>query len=175
MLYIWFKLIIMKKIIFLPFFLLSITCFSQSYESKNDSINYIAKTLNFEKTIGITTINWNLELENGNLFINKSFFEKNKKGNLNLIKKETSVFQVSKINKIDIITNSNRNEIVIILNNNEYPYCFENTDKKEINKLINNTKIPRNMLILHCENPIRVEFKNYEKDLINELIKMMGK
>ena len=87
MLYIWFKLIIMKKIIFLPFFLLSITCFSQSYESKNDSINYIAKTLNFEKTIGITTINWNLELENGNLFINKSFFEKNKKGNLNLIKK----------------------------------------------------------------------------------------
>jgi hypothetical protein len=163
----------MKKIVFIALLLFCIDGFGQSFEQKNDSIRMIINTLNFEKITGITIIKWDLELDNGELFIYKSFYEKNKKGILNLIKKDISVFEVSKINKIDIITNNSRNEIIFNLKTNEYPYCFENMDKKEIFKILNNKKIPRDRLILHCENPIRVEFKNYEIDFINNLLKII--
>jgi hypothetical protein len=163
----------MKKILFILLLQYSFNAIGQTNEQKNESIKLITNTLIFEKTSGITKINWDLELENEKLFIYKSFYEKNKKGIFNLIKKDISVFELSKINTIDIINNKIRNEIIFNLKTNEYPYCFKNIDKKEIYKLLNNKKIPRGELMLHCENPIRVEFKNYEIEKINSLLKII--
>ena len=121
--------------------------------------------------IGVTTLMWEIKLNNDNFYIYKKFYERGKKDKLVLTKTNVSIFNKNILNRIEKINNSDKNEFVFYLNKNHYPFCFENTDDRDIEIMLNKEKkYARNDLMLDCENPVRIHYQNNNTEVENLFI-----
>jgi predicted transcriptional regulator len=162
----------MKKIIlFASILFLCNKVQSQNSSFQNDTISYYSNQLKLIEKIGVTTIMWDIKLNNNDFYVYKNYYERGKKDKLVLTKTIISIFNKSILNRIEKTNSSENNEFIFYLNKNQYPFCFENTDERDIEIMLKKEKkYARNDLMSDCENPIRIKYQNNNLEIVNTFI-----